>query len=485
MKNSALLRNKVFYGLCSLGLLSSLGAYDYKISIQAESFSKVGFNNNKINVEKGIYPTETFVTTVGQGNIFLDMLSNHLKNSGHSLEAKVGGTIGGVAYDSTKFNQGGSVIYNYIGYWNGYLGGKSAQLDGGSIHQCALGSDGKVIDSEACGNAKMNKIRRNYVFNNAYLEYRYKDILKIKGGRYESSAPYMSGYTQGFEISTKFKDKNEGTHKMWWFSSWGRAFAYGQYLYDFYSPRTVQLKYADGSVRRTVNYGIHLLSYTYERKGISINPFFQFSPGTYYSPGVILGYDTNPNFDGVGFRSETKAIILLPVHAPLVRGNYRYAARAGTAGQSLLIRQRFDYNEFNFGGAFYKVWKNANAYIGTTGNPLGIDFWANSVYDIGQSMSHVVTEDAISGWVFGGGVHKKFLWGTLWRWTSSTIANEASVAVNVGYKITKNLSANLKLEYFGVMTHSGYMVGSYMPTPGSKALYSDRSHLMTTLSAKF
>lgn len=52
------------------------------------------------------------------------------------------------------------------------------------------------------------------------------------------------------------------------------------------------------------------------------------------------------------------------------------------------------------------MWKNANAYIGTTGNPLGIDFWTNSVYDIGQAISHVVTADAISGWVFGGGVHK-------------------------------------------------------------------------------
>ncbi|GAA7197972.1 hypothetical protein Kyoto80A_00920 [Helicobacter pylori] len=97
----------------------------------------------------------------------------------------------------------------------------------------------------------------------------------------------------------------------------------------------------------------------------------------------------------------------------------------------------------------------------------------------------MVTADAISGWVFGGGVHKKWLWGTLWRWTSGTLANEASAAVNVGYKISKSLTASVKLEYLGVMTHAGFMVGSYRPTPGSKALYSDRSHLMTTLSAKF
>ncbi|GAA7700673.1 hypothetical protein HpBT0082_05630 [Helicobacter pylori] len=52
-------------------------------------------------------------------------------------------------------------------------------------------------------------------------------------------------------------------------------------------------------------------------------------------------------------------------------------------------------------------------------------------------------------------------------------------------KISKSLTASVKLEYLGVMTHSGFTVGSYRPTPGSKALYSDRSHLMTTLSAKF
>ncbi|GAA7820763.1 hypothetical protein HpCOL199_10120 [Helicobacter pylori] len=82
-------------------------------------------------------------------------------------------------------------------------------------------------------------------------------------------------------------------------------------------------------------------------------------------------------------------------------------------------------------------------------------------------------------------MQKKVAGGTLWRWTSGALANEASAAVNVGYKISKSLTASVKLEYFGVMTHSGFTVGSYRPTPGSKALYSDRSHLMTTLSAKF
>ncbi len=116
MKNSAPSKNQVFCGLYVLSLSASLQAFDYKIEVLAESFSKVGFNKKKIDIARGIYPTETFVTAVGQGNIYADFLSKDLKDQGHVLEGKVGGTIGGVAYDSTKFNQGGSVIYNYIGY---------------------------------------------------------------------------------------------------------------------------------------------------------------------------------------------------------------------------------------------------------------------------------------------------------------------------------------------------------------------------------
>ncbi len=63
MKNSTPLKSRVFCGL--LFLSASLQAFDYRIDVAGESFSKVGFNNNKIDIARGIYPTETFVTAVG------------------------------------------------------------------------------------------------------------------------------------------------------------------------------------------------------------------------------------------------------------------------------------------------------------------------------------------------------------------------------------------------------------------------------------
>ncbi len=53
MKNSAPLKNKVFCGLYVLSLSASLQAFDYKIEVLAESFSKVGFNKKKIDIARG------------------------------------------------------------------------------------------------------------------------------------------------------------------------------------------------------------------------------------------------------------------------------------------------------------------------------------------------------------------------------------------------------------------------------------------------
>ncbi len=78
---------------------------------------------------------------------------------------------------------------------------------------------------------------RNYVIYNAYLRYNYKDIFQIRGGRYESPADYMSGYNQGLDMTL-----NLGNFKFWWFSSFGRGFAYNEWLYNFYSPKTYTLK---------------------------------------------------------------------------------------------------------------------------------------------------------------------------------------------------------------------------------------------------
>ncbi|WP_104640417.1 outer membrane family protein [Helicobacter bizzozeronii] len=484
--------------LALAALTGGLEAFEYKLGGWAESFSKIGFNNSKIDESKNIYPTETFVTVVGQGRIDFSLLPKKLE--GHSLKGSIGGTVGGVAYDGTKHLPGGTQIFNYIGYYNGFMGNRFLDPD-------------------------ISKNTRTYVFNEGWLGYTYKHIFGIKAGRYESEADYMSGYTQGFDTFVRFKDKHHATYKLSWFSSWGRAFAYGEWLYDYYSPRSAYTtpngvqctECPSGKQGKLVNYGIHALSFAYTRdfqklgSAFSISHFYYFAPKTYNTIGVDLKYDTNPKFDGVGFRSQTRAVALFPIYydrlvyttnsqtGTINYGDfaYRYGTKMSKTGQSLLIRQRFDMNEFNFGGAFYKVWQNANSFIGTTGNPLGIDFWTNSVYDVGQSLSNVVGTDAVSGWIFGGGVHKKWLWGILMRWTSALKANEGSSAVNVGYKFTQALKAEVKLEYYGLIMHKGYLEGVWgNPVAYAKAngisnsvlysrRYSDRSHLMVTITAQF
>lgn len=97
----------------------------------------------------------------------------------------------------------------------------------------------------------------------------------------------------------------------------------------------------------------------------------------------------------------------------------------------------------------------------------------------------MVIVDVVFGWVFGGGVYKKWLWGILWCWISGILVNEVSVVVNVGYKISKSLIVSVKLEYLGVMMYVGFMVGSYRFMFGFKAFYLDRSYLMIIFSVKF
>ncbi|PAF46856.1 hypothetical protein BKH46_06010 [Helicobacter sp. 12S02634-8] len=428
------------------------------MSGKAESFSKFGFNHTPINSTKGKYPTESFVTAVGALQIDLDLLSK--LSTEHKLTAGLGGMIGGLAYDSTRnlIDQAtgkpyGSTIYNYIGYWATYNG----------------------TADWSSSNAGMANHARNYVIYNAFLNYDYAGIFGIKGGRYESSAEFSSGFTEGFETYVKFSE-----FKLWWFSSYGRGFAYDEWLYDFYAPKT----YTTPS-GKTINLGIHAFKATWQHGGFRLSPFIYFSPKTYTAPSIEIGYDTNPDFNGTGFRSQTTVYGLFPFFDPRLWEVSRYGNPTGRNGQTLLIKQRFDINNYNLGGGIYKNFGNANAQVGTYGNPIGIDFWTASVYDIGSSLSDIMGEDAFTAFLYGGGVHGKFVWGLLGRVTTSKRSDEQSLAVNVAYDFTRNFSAGLKLEYYNDITHAGYKVGSNSRVPGQPQDTSDRSHMMTFLRTKF
>lgn len=442
-----------FIILVSLGAIS-LEAFDYKVSGRAESFSKVGFNNTPIDSNKGKYPTESFVTMVGALQIDMEVLNSQ----DQSLRAGLGGMIGGLAYDSTRNlidvngEKFGSVGYNYIGYWGRYYG-----------------------DAPWGGNTGFSDNTRNYVLYNAYLDYEYSGIFGIKAGRYESEAEFHSSYTQGFQAYVKFSD-----FKLWWFSSYGRAFAYDQWLYDFYAPKVVV-----DSKGKSVNYGIHAFYATYSHKGLLVSPFLYFSPKTHIAPSLKLQYDTKPDFKGVGFRSKTTVYGLFPILDERVVGTNRYGNPAPKTAQTLIVKQHFDLDNYNVGGGLYINFGNANAHFGTYGNPVGIDFWAASAYDIGPSMSDMMGKNARTGFLYGGGKHGDFSWGMLGRITFSDRSDEQSIAVNVAYSFPNNIAAGLKLEYFNDITKAGYKVGESKQVPGQPKDISDRSHMMAFLRHNF
>ncbi|RDU53785.1 outer membrane family protein [Helicobacter sp. MIT 01-3238] len=395
-----------------------------------ESFSKIGFNNQSIDANLGKYPTDSFSAMVGSFG-----LKSELKSQIQTLKAGLSVTAGALVYDSSSESYPGgtgSVMDEYIGMWRGFD-------TGGNVSK-----------------------RHYYVVNNAYLDYELKLGAKsgfyLKGGRYESSAEYMSGYTQGFEVGL-----NLSNLKLWWFSSYGRAFAYGQWLVDFYAPRGYYNTDANGNnVGKFIHNGIHAFKATYSFLGLDIIPAVYFSKGTYIAPIIEARYDTKRDFDGKGFRSQTTVHFMNPLHESRVVGNYRYGDLVGKEAQTLYIKQRFDINQYNFGLGLYKNFGNANAYIGTIGNPLSLDLWTTTAYDLGRNISDMIGKDAITPFVFVGGKHfdNKFSWNFISRYSDSKRSEEASIAGSLSYALGGGLSVGVKLEWLRDTTKAGYRVGS-------------------------
>lgn len=432
-----------------------------------ESFSKIGFNNQKIDSNLGKYPTDSFSAMVGS----FGLKGEYEKGIQH-LDFGLSITAGGLVYDSSSraYPGGeGSVMNEYIGMWEGYdLQGKS-------------------------------HIKRHYyVVNNAYLDYGISfgsskgQGFYFKGGRYESKAQYMSGYTQGFELG--FKTWNLD---LWWFSSYGRAFAYGQWLVDFYSPRGYYESYDENGkgIGSFKNNGIHAFKAIYSIGRLDISPQVYFSIGTYTAPIIELVYDTDRDFSAKGFRSQTTLHFMNPLHNSRVVNDrdYRYGDLVAKSTQTLYIKQRFDFNEYNFGLGLYKNFGNANAYIGTIGNPIMLDLWTTSAYDLGRNISDIISKNAITPFVFIGGKHfdNKFSWNLIGRYTDSARSEEGSIAGAFSYAFGGGLSVGVKLEWLTDTTKSGYRVGSkennITQTNGQKVpkRTDDRSHSFVWVRYEF
>ena len=159
---------------------------------------------------------------------------------------------------------------------------------------------------------------RNYILHNAYIDFQ-SDYFNLKGGRYESGIDYFSGYTQGFNADIHFNVAPNDDLKIWWFSSWGRAFAYSQWFLDFYAPKTSKSKNG-----KLVNTGIHSGGIDYAHNSISDNngakdgmsilfrPWTQFYASLFNAAGGKLDYQQYfGNGYGVGLTIQGYALTVL------------------------------------------------------------------------------------------------------------------------------------------------------------------------------
>ncbi|CRF41691.1 outer membrane family protein [Helicobacter ailurogastricus] len=457
-------------------------AYDYKLSGFANQASTIGFNEAPINKSKGIYPMQQYATIAGYLSLGFSLLPKDLEKKGHSLKGLVGGMVGGVLFDGTKRFSGGSVVYQRFAFYDGFYGG---------------GADVLQSDSTPVKNSKLSNFSHFYVFSDAYLDYKYKDYFGIKAGRYNSTAAYESGQTEGFEVFGQYKKV-----RLWWFSSFGRAYATGPLMRDWYAPRVVYsgdyTKNAQGGYTHhghPVSLGTHAVQLTYKKHHLLVEGFYYFSPKMFNDPGFKIGWDSDPNFSGQGFRSNTILIAMFAFYPPWMIINskgaaiYRYDNPVGANGQSLVIRQRFDINQFYVIGTFYKNFGNANAWVGNTGNPAGVEFYGNSTW--AGYLGTALKADSVTGAIAYGGIHfkRKFTWNMTWQWSSAPVSYEGRFILALGYQFTPFLKALVNIAYYGVHTNEGYQAGlnaycnPHLTYCGGG--YQDRSALYTQLIATF
>ncbi|RDU65911.1 hypothetical protein CQA53_05320 [Helicobacter didelphidarum] len=454
------------------------------------SFIKAGFNNAKVDTAIGQYPTESFGTIFGQFNTHYDFTEIISNESVNVLKIGLGVSAGGLFIDSTlrdgaSFNgsglSGGSGLNNnYFGGWNGYLGN--------------LNDDGYPY-----------KHNRNFVVQNAYVDLQTK-YFNFKGGRYESSMDYHSGYTQGVNLDVHFgygdKARNPDNEiKIWWFSSFGRAFAYSEWFLDFYAVKFANI---DGKL---VNLGIHaagvdikyggLVDSNNYKKGSSllVRPFLYFYAGLYEAPGLKLVYE-NQFGNGFGLKTTLQGFFLHihpanQLNADKGAGKSRYNEYIDEySGNLNFILQAFFHNH-NARVGIYKNFGSGNAHFGTYGNPMGFDFWTASVYDIGASISDVINRNAITGYFSGGGSYNlkygTLTWDILARLTRSPRSDEESVALYISHAFKNNIALGLKLEWFRDTTKAGYNPGATLPKTENLtvARTDDRSHAFITFDYKF
>lgn len=431
------------YSSVVLALLAgSASAVDFSVDGSVQSFSKAGFNNQRLNSDRGIAPTDSFTTLFSQVNVNADL--------GAGFKLGLGGSMGGLVYDSTSSGRGAGDAYSVV--QDAYFG----------VAWDKNGGNGRV---------------QNYMIHNAFLEYS-SSMFYLKAGRYESGnvGEWFSGYNQGAEAYV-----NAGPAKLWGFFSNRRAFAYDQWFNDYYVVNR------DGS--KSLPQNTYAVGLDLGFSGFTLSGFSYLVPEKVVAPGVSLTLDTNPAFEGQGFRSMTKIRTLFP----MAQGEYKEGksknqgrdwGKIQNQAATLYIEQKFDLDNVNFGAGFYQNFGNANALIGTWGNPLMLDFWTATAYEYGRALSDMVGADATTGFGFFGMNHGSFDWKVIARGTSSKRSDEQSLALHLKYQVNEKLAMGGKLEWLNDTTKAGYH-GYNESSILTNNRTDDRSHLFFFVSQSF
>ncbi len=511
--------------------LGALDALSYEVHGDLINFSKIGFNTQPINPVAGYYPTGTFVELTGKLESTL-----HL---GKGWSVSVGGALGGMPYDGTRYDRY-SKNYNPSSTWgNVSCGGTPDSANGFCVPATSggmLGGDyrpGMVADPRGIGYMFMgewNGLAPNYYPASAYTpgqsrryeiykaNVQYKsDKIWIIAGRYDTTQvkdiDWFYQLTQGFY--GMFNLTNKLTFQV--FSSWGRGIADGQWIFPIYREKP---------------WGQHKIGVIYQvNKHFSIHPHVWFSPEVFTAPEIKLYYDTNPEFSGRGFRSQTTLYAMYVYqwnnaqygrYAPAryntwdpFLNNGKWQGLQGPGGAIILAKQRFDWDNYNASFGIYAAIGNPNPNIGTYGNPVaidGVEQWTGGIYSLGfASINNITAADAVTLYAKTGAVYGKFDWELAERYTTSPRADGQALALYMNYQIGKHIKAGIKLEWFMQVIRAGYNPGvgflSYMGQPLSlnTGLFSaagfaqgpqntgaithtvvqDRSHLMTHISYSF
>lgn len=433
-------------------LLFSLGVFALSKDFNAEviNYTKIGFNNNAINLQDGTYPTDSFSV--------LYTSINYNKNLEH-LFFGAGLAFGGIVFDSTKSDIKDGLAYKYLGYNTGFLGDQKASAQN----------------------------TQNYFIKDLYIGYQ-NSHFKFSVGRFLfNNTDWLTGRHAGAEI-------HFFTHS-----------------YDFYAAISEKKSSYGGKWLKTYKFmnsskiPTFVLGTKMNFDALKLDFYLQSHINLYYAFGIHTTYQTNFNTSNQDISSKSDFIGLyvyhtnqaqekfsgydmgsLPIYGAIDTKNptlQGYLGRkVGHGGFSLGFKQTFGISSYNFGIQLYGNIGNPNEFIGRYGNPIGIDLNDNTIYDRGTANNAIFDYNSFSNIIF---MDKKFPSCTIKvsnRFTTSKRNNEENFSVSASYKIEKNTTIGINLSLYLIETNAGYKI---YKTYLTHSRWDDRSFASTYITHRF